>query len=218
MTTSARKASPTHLKFSSRARHVSFGDDTLVIDLEDGRQFAVPIAWFPRLAGANAAQRANWEFVGRGIGISWPDIDEDISVENLLGADGELLIAAADVGLQVGIEKQPHEARSLSRDQMAQLMEAAKAGEREHVDQVLREMGLKGQALEIARMVIEHPEWDDIEAFPEMTIAFHLQPNRPPVFEVSEAPGAASEAGAIQTAPRGGKVPPRYPPSAAAGS
>ena len=80
------------LALSGRARDVSFGEDTLVIDLEDGRQIAVPIAWFPRLVSADAAQRSNWKLVGRGIGISWPDIDEDISVENLLGADGELLV------------------------------------------------------------------------------------------------------------------------------
>jgi Protein of unknown function (DUF2442) len=80
------------LTFSGRARGVSFGDDTLVIDLEDGRQLAVPIAWFPRLMAADPSQRSNWELVGRGIGISWPDIDEDISVTNLLGADGELLM------------------------------------------------------------------------------------------------------------------------------
>jgi len=90
------------LTLSGRARHVSFGEDTLIIDLEDGRQLAVPIAWFPRLAGADAAQRSNWELVGRGIGISWPDIDEDISVENLLQKDGELLMAR-DLGM--GMER-----------------------------------------------------------------------------------------------------------------
>jgi hypothetical protein len=93
MSTSERRVvAPARLRLSGRARRVSFGDDTLVIDLEDGRQLAVPIAWFPRLAGADATQRSHWELVGRGIGISWPDIDEDISVENLLAADGELLM------------------------------------------------------------------------------------------------------------------------------
>jgi hypothetical protein len=80
------------LRLSGRARSVDFGDDTLVVDLEDGRQIAVPLAWFPRLANATLAQRTRWELIGRGIGIHWPDIDEDISVENLLGADGELLM------------------------------------------------------------------------------------------------------------------------------
>jgi hypothetical protein len=80
---------------------VEFEEDSLIIDLEDGRQLAVPLAWFPRLAGATPEQRANYELVGRGIGISWPDIDEDISVENLLGTDGELLIAR-DLGMGNG--------------------------------------------------------------------------------------------------------------------
>jgi hypothetical protein len=83
---------------SGRAQRARFGQDTLIIDLEDGRTIIVPVAWFPRLAKANSEQRANYELVGRGIGISWPDVDEDISVENLLGADGELLIAR-DLGM-----------------------------------------------------------------------------------------------------------------------
>jgi hypothetical protein len=96
MTTSERRAgAASRLVLSGRARSVSFGDETLVVDLEDGRQMAVPIAWFPRLADATVEQRARWELIGRGIGIHWPDIDEDISVENLLGADGELLMYRA---------------------------------------------------------------------------------------------------------------------------
>jgi uncharacterized protein DUF2442 len=94
MSISERKAGASmRLTLSGRARHVSFGDETLVVDLEDGRQIAVPIAWFPRLAAADTAQRSHWELVGRGMGISWPDIDEDISVENLLNANGEILLA-----------------------------------------------------------------------------------------------------------------------------
>ena len=102
MTTSERRpGAATRLRLSGRASRVEFGEDRLIIDLEDGRQLAVPLAWFPRLAGATPEQRANHELVGRGIGVSWPDIDEDISVENLLGAEGELLIAR-DLG--VGME------------------------------------------------------------------------------------------------------------------
>jgi hypothetical protein len=97
MSTSEHSTGASRLTLCGRARHVSFGDETLVVDLEDGRQIAVPVAWFPRLAAAGTAERSNWELVGRGIGISWPDIDEDISVANLLGADGELLIAHAPV-------------------------------------------------------------------------------------------------------------------------
>jgi hypothetical protein len=83
---------------SGRAHRARFGEDTLIVDLEDGRTIVVPLAWFPRLVNANVEQRANYELVGRGIGISWPDVDEDISVENLLLADGELLIAR-DLGM-----------------------------------------------------------------------------------------------------------------------
>lgn len=54
------------------------------MDLADGRSIVVPIAWYPRLASATEAERNNWRFIGRGEGIHWPDLDEDISVENLL--------------------------------------------------------------------------------------------------------------------------------------
>jgi len=93
MTTSERRDGPSRLALNGRAQDVSFGDKTLVVDLEDGRQITVPLAWFPRLAAAPAVQRSKWELIGRGVGISWPDIDEDISVENLLGVDGDLLMA-----------------------------------------------------------------------------------------------------------------------------
>lgn len=94
MTTSeSRSGTATRLRLSGRAYRARFGEDTLIVDLEDGRTIGVPLAWFPRLMNANDEQRANYELVGRGIGISWPDVDEDISVENLLGTDGEVLIA-----------------------------------------------------------------------------------------------------------------------------
>ena len=67
----------------AQAVHVS--TDTLNVDLSDGRSIAVPLAWYPRLANATAAERAHWRLIGRGEGIHWPDLDEDISVENLLG-------------------------------------------------------------------------------------------------------------------------------------
>ena len=67
-----------------RVTDVRFEDDRLIVDLADGRTIAVPIAWYPRLADATAAQRANWEVAGAGYGIHWPDIDEDLSSEGLL--------------------------------------------------------------------------------------------------------------------------------------
>ena len=78
-------------KLSARAVNVHADDAMLVVFLQDGRSVSAPIVWFPRLATASDEQRANWRLIGRGVGIHWPEIDEDISVENLLGADGELL-------------------------------------------------------------------------------------------------------------------------------
>jgi hypothetical protein len=55
-----------------------------VVHLEDGRVIHVPLEWFPRLRDANDADRAQWRLIGRGIGIHWPKLDEDISVRGLL--------------------------------------------------------------------------------------------------------------------------------------
>jgi hypothetical protein len=65
--------------------------DTLNVELSDGRTISVPLAWFPRLLHATAAERRNWQLIGSGQGIHWPDLDEDISVEGLLAgrASGE---------------------------------------------------------------------------------------------------------------------------------
>ena len=60
-------------------------DDSLVVDLADGRTISVPLVWYPRLLAATPAQRANWRIAGGGFGIHWPDLDEDISVAGLLG-------------------------------------------------------------------------------------------------------------------------------------
>jgi hypothetical protein len=59
-------------------------DDTLSVDLSDGRSISVPIAWFPRLLHSTEQERNNWRLIGRGQGIHWEDIDEDISIEGLL--------------------------------------------------------------------------------------------------------------------------------------
>jgi len=56
----------------------------LRVQLSDGREISAPIKWFPSLRDASSAQRANWRAIGRGIGIHWPDLDEDISIESLL--------------------------------------------------------------------------------------------------------------------------------------
>ncbi len=69
---------------SVRAQGVSLTDDSLVVELTDGRVISVPLTWFPRLLNAGIEQRANWQLLGEGEGIHWPDADEDISVEGLL--------------------------------------------------------------------------------------------------------------------------------------
>lgn len=66
------------------ARDVSIGEDTLTVDLEDGRRISVPLAWYPRLLYGTVEERNRWRMIGKGEGIHWPDLDEDISVENLL--------------------------------------------------------------------------------------------------------------------------------------
>jgi hypothetical protein len=67
-----------------RIRDVRFSEDTLSVDLVDGRTITVPLVWYPRLLHATAAQRANWRIAGGGYGIRWPDVDEDLSSEGLL--------------------------------------------------------------------------------------------------------------------------------------
>jgi hypothetical protein len=59
-------------------------DDTLSVELSDGRTLTVPLAWFPRLLHASPEERLDWRLIGRGEGIHWTAIDEDISVESLI--------------------------------------------------------------------------------------------------------------------------------------
>ncbi len=66
------------------AENVIVTDDTLRVDLSDGRTISVPTVWYPRLLYAEPKERANWRLIGGGHGIHWEDIDEDISVEGLL--------------------------------------------------------------------------------------------------------------------------------------
>jgi len=58
--------------------------EALTAELSDGRTISVPVAWYPRLVHATARERVNWQFIGKGQGIHWDDLDEDISVEGLL--------------------------------------------------------------------------------------------------------------------------------------
>jgi hypothetical protein len=66
------------------AQQVDVTNDALSVDLVDGRTVSVPLAWYPRLLHATPAERKNWRLIGKGQGIHWPDLDEDISIENIV--------------------------------------------------------------------------------------------------------------------------------------
>jgi hypothetical protein len=68
----------------ARAQAVSVSDDSLSVDLVDGRTIIVPLVWYPRLWNATAEERAHFEIIGDGAYIHWPEVDEDLTVEGLL--------------------------------------------------------------------------------------------------------------------------------------
>jgi len=63
---------------------VTITDDTLSADLSDGRTISVPLAWYPRLMNASVEERNDWRFIACGEGIHWTQLDEDISIKNLI--------------------------------------------------------------------------------------------------------------------------------------
>jgi len=67
-----------------RVLDVHFSEHSLVVDLMDGRTISAPLAWYPRLLNATAAEREKWESCAGGYGIHWPGLDEDLSTEGLL--------------------------------------------------------------------------------------------------------------------------------------
>ena len=77
-------ASSAHSNTDERVLDVQFTDDAISVSLRDGRVITVPLVWYPRLLDATASQRDNWKIAGGGYGIHWPDIDEDLSTEELL--------------------------------------------------------------------------------------------------------------------------------------
>ena len=76
---------PAHIDPDPAAIDLSFDAASLRIVLSDGRELSAPLAWFPRLRDATPSQQAKWELIGRGHGIRWPELDEDISVRALMG-------------------------------------------------------------------------------------------------------------------------------------
>ena len=71
-------------KVSSEVMDVEVLDAELIVRLSDGRTVSAPLAWFPRLLHGTPEQRKNWRLIGKGVGIHWPELDEDISVRSLL--------------------------------------------------------------------------------------------------------------------------------------
>jgi Protein of unknown function (DUF2442) len=67
-----------------RAQQVKVSDESLSVDLTDGRTITVPLAWYPRLLHGTREERSRWQLIGGGEGIHWPDLDEDLSVEGFL--------------------------------------------------------------------------------------------------------------------------------------
>lgn len=67
-----------------QAQNINCTDANLIVDIVDGRTISVPLVWFPRLSEASPSQLQNWELLGDGEGIHWPELDEDLSVAGLL--------------------------------------------------------------------------------------------------------------------------------------
>jgi hypothetical protein len=84
MKTSSNNGIATLADDEVRAIDLKFTTDSLIAYLEDGRSIEVPLEWYPRLAHAPAAKLRNYEWIGRGLGIAWPELDEDLSVEGFL--------------------------------------------------------------------------------------------------------------------------------------
>ena len=77
MSTSAGRTDPL-------ARSVLVTDEEIRVTLADGRSISAPLSWFPKLQAASPAARTHWELLGQGVGIHWPEIDEDLSVAGLI--------------------------------------------------------------------------------------------------------------------------------------
>ena len=74
------------VRLDATAVDVTVTDERLIVTLADGRELSAPLAWFPRLSEATREQRQKWRLIGRGHGIHWPEVDEDISVVSLVRA------------------------------------------------------------------------------------------------------------------------------------
>ena len=93
---------------TARAVRVEITDDALSVELADGRAISVPLAWYPRLVHGTVDERNRWRLLGGGRGIHWPDLDEDISVDNLLNGQPS---AESQRSLQTWLEQRSEAAR-----------------------------------------------------------------------------------------------------------
>ena len=76
----------TSISFEARVEKLKITERDIILSLADGRRLEIPLAWFPKLLEATPRQRNHYRLIGNGIGIHWPDIDEDLSVSGFLGA------------------------------------------------------------------------------------------------------------------------------------
>jgi hypothetical protein len=72
------------IKFDGHAIDVNFTKTSLHLILADGREISAPLEWFPRLRDATESERQDWRFIGNGMGVHWPKVDEDVSVKTLI--------------------------------------------------------------------------------------------------------------------------------------
>jgi hypothetical protein len=99
-------------KVEATAVEVAFSRNALCVTLTDGRELRVPLAWFPRLLRATPKQRSKWEFIGGGIGIHWPSLDEDISIASLLQPENFMRLPDPQVSAAPSTSKKPPRSRT----------------------------------------------------------------------------------------------------------
>jgi hypothetical protein len=92
-----------------RVKDIAITEDSLTVSLADGRTITVPLEWFPRLVHATAAEGKNWRLVGKGEGLHWPELDEDINIH-------DLLLGRRSAETQSSFERWLEKRRSIDKD------------------------------------------------------------------------------------------------------
>jgi DNA-binding CsgD family transcriptional regulator len=139
---------------------VQFTDDTISVNLRDGRVITVPLVWYPRLLEATPSQRKNWKVTGGGYGIHWPDIDEDLSTEGLLrGAPApRTFIPNFQATANSPLTNRQKEvllliAQGLTNKEMAARLDISEQTIRTHIQRMLRKLGTHDR-LAIMKLVL----------------------------------------------------------------